>query len=71
MHEFELGIFRSFFIHLLRICHTLGMGTVQEVNARYILFIEWLCLPKAITAFGWFLLLDVVLFDDSAQTFLQ
>ncbi|KAF9472386.1 hypothetical protein BDN70DRAFT_900592 [Pholiota conissans] len=33
MHEFELGVWKSFFIHLVRIM--VAEGTVQELNQRY------------------------------------
>ena len=35
MHEFELGVFKSFFIHLLRILFAHGGGAISELNTRY------------------------------------
>ncbi|KAF9032624.1 hypothetical protein BJ165DRAFT_1535025 [Panaeolus papilionaceus] len=35
MHEFELGVFKSFFTHLLRIVHSLEDGSIQTVNERF------------------------------------
>jgi len=32
MHDFELGVFKSFFTHLIRILFVAGM--VQELNQR-------------------------------------
>jgi hypothetical protein len=32
MHEFELGVFKAFFIHLLRILHAHGDGAIQALN---------------------------------------
>lgn len=34
MHEFELGVFKAFFVHLLRILHARGNGAIQELNQR-------------------------------------
>ncbi|KAG9120337.1 hypothetical protein FRC07_004206 [Ceratobasidium sp. 392] len=35
MHEFELGVWKSVFVHLIRMVESLGLETVQELNARY------------------------------------
>ncbi|KAJ7777634.1 hypothetical protein DFH07DRAFT_976756 [Mycena maculata] len=35
MHEFELGVFKAFFIHLLRILHTQGENAVNTLNRRF------------------------------------
>ncbi|KAJ7687114.1 hypothetical protein B0H17DRAFT_1203783 [Mycena rosella] len=35
MHEFELGVFKSFFIHLLRILFAHGGGAISELNTRF------------------------------------
>ncbi|KAF9029873.1 hypothetical protein BJ165DRAFT_1359164 [Panaeolus papilionaceus] len=35
MHEFELGVFKSFFTHLLRILHSVGDGAIQTLNERF------------------------------------
>lgn len=32
LHEFELGVWKMFFIHLLRILYTQGTVTVQELD---------------------------------------
>jgi hypothetical protein len=34
MHEFELGTFKSVFIHLVRMCYSVGADTVHELDAR-------------------------------------
>ena len=39
LHEFELGVWKSVFIHLLRILTFLGQDKVVELNARYVLMI--------------------------------
>jgi hypothetical protein len=35
MHEFELGVWKSVFAHLMRILHVVGNDQVQELNKRY------------------------------------
>ena len=35
MHEFELGIWKALFMHLVRILVSHGDGTIQEFNRRY------------------------------------
>ncbi|KAJ7149300.1 hypothetical protein C8R43DRAFT_1128654 [Mycena crocata] len=35
MHEFELGVFKAFFIHLLRIFFAYGHGTISLLNERH------------------------------------
>lgn len=34
LHEFELGVWKAIFTHLMRILHAIG-DTVQELNKRY------------------------------------
>lgn len=34
MHEFELGVFKALFIHLIRICYAIGAHVVQILNER-------------------------------------
>ncbi|KAJ6548055.1 hypothetical protein B0H10DRAFT_2445882 [Mycena sp. CBHHK59/15] len=34
MHEFELGVFKAFFIHLLRILYAHGESAIQNLNIR-------------------------------------
>lgn len=34
MHEFELGVFKALFIHLIRICYAIGPHAVQILNER-------------------------------------
>lgn len=36
MHEFELGVWKAIFIHLIRIIFSLGNGAMQEFNNRYV-----------------------------------
>ena len=38
MHEFELGVWKSLFIHLIRILVAQGGTAIQEFNARYEVF---------------------------------
>ncbi|KAG8736218.1 hypothetical protein FRC10_009567 [Ceratobasidium sp. 414] len=35
MHEFELGVWKSVFVHLIRILESVGPDAVAELNARY------------------------------------
>ncbi|KIL55287.1 hypothetical protein M378DRAFT_173752, partial [Amanita muscaria Koide BX008] len=35
MHEFELGVWKAIFIHLMRILHANGSNSTQDLNARY------------------------------------
>ncbi|KAI0365862.1 hypothetical protein BV20DRAFT_1027357 [Pilatotrama ljubarskyi] len=35
LHEFELGVWKSTWIHLLRILYAVGEDTIQELNSRY------------------------------------
>jgi hypothetical protein len=35
LHEFELGVWKSTFTHLLRILIALGDGKIQELNKRF------------------------------------
>jgi hypothetical protein len=37
MHEFELGVFKDFLIHLIRLLFACGPGTVAEFDRRYVL----------------------------------
>ena len=34
MHEFELGVFKDFLIHLLRLLHACGPATIAEFDRR-------------------------------------
>ncbi|PPQ89051.1 hypothetical protein CVT25_006542, partial [Psilocybe cyanescens] len=35
LHEFELGVWKAIFIHLLRILYAYGHDTIQTLNSRY------------------------------------
>lgn len=35
MHEFELGVWKSVLLHLIRMLYTLGKDSVNEFNLRY------------------------------------
>jgi len=35
MHEFELGVWKATFTHLLRILYAQGGDSIQELNKRY------------------------------------
>lgn len=34
LHEFELGVWKAIFIHLLRILHAQGGTVIQDLNER-------------------------------------
>lgn len=36
MHEFELGIWKAIFIHILRLLVALGGDSIQEFDSRYV-----------------------------------
>ncbi|KAH9848677.1 hypothetical protein C2E23DRAFT_763412 [Lenzites betulinus] len=35
MHEFELGVWKSIWVHLLRLLYAVGEDTIQELNMRF------------------------------------
>jgi hypothetical protein len=35
LHEFELGVWKAIFTHLMRILHAIGGNAVQDLNQRY------------------------------------
>jgi hypothetical protein len=36
LHEFELGVWKAKFTHLMRILHAAGGDAVQKLNERYV-----------------------------------
>lgn len=36
MHEFDLGVFKAVFKHILRVLYALGGDRIQTLNARYV-----------------------------------
>jgi hypothetical protein len=36
LHEFELGVWKAVFIHLMRILYAAGGDTIQTLNERYV-----------------------------------
>jgi len=36
LHEFELGVWKAFFIHMMRILYAIGQDAIQELNFRYV-----------------------------------
>jgi hypothetical protein len=38
MHEFELGVWKHLFIHLLRILEAADKALINELNRRYVVF---------------------------------
>lgn len=41
MHEFELGVWKGTFIHLLRLLDAQGDEATQEFNRRYVIFLTF------------------------------
>jgi hypothetical protein len=41
LHDFELGVWKSVFIHLIRILYTLGVEKVQILNQRCIFTLQF------------------------------
>lgn len=37
MHEFELGVWKSLFIHLVRLLQTIDSSKIHEMDRRYVL----------------------------------
>lgn len=37
LHEFELGVWKSFFTHMMRILQAVGDNCLQRLNWRYVL----------------------------------
>jgi hypothetical protein len=35
LHEFELGVWKAIFTHMMRILHAIGGNVVQDLNQRY------------------------------------
>lgn len=35
LHEFELGVWKAVMIHLVRMLHSISLGTVNEMDSRY------------------------------------
>jgi len=40
LHEFELGVWKSVFTHLLRILHAIGGDVIQILNNRCVEFFK-------------------------------
>lgn len=41
LHEFELGVWKSVFTHLIRMLHAEGQESVTIMNGRYVLLMLW------------------------------
>jgi hypothetical protein len=41
LHEFELGVWKAFFTHLLRVLYAIGGDKIQELNSRYVTKINY------------------------------
>ena len=38
LHEFELGVWKAIFVHLIRILYAFGQDTIFQLNSRYVLY---------------------------------
>jgi purine-cytosine permease-like protein len=38
LHEFELGVWKAVYTHLMRILHAYGCDTIQILNERFVIF---------------------------------
>lgn len=36
LHEFELGVWKAIFAHLMRILYAMGDDSIQQLNDRYV-----------------------------------
>lgn len=73
MHEFELGVWKALFIHLLRMLNAADKALVHELDRRYVNHSlksnVVLQAFKGIKATGRFLALEVALLGVSQTTF--
>lgn len=44
MHEWQLGVWKALFAHLIRILHTQGYNAIVELNRRSVCHMSWLCI---------------------------
>ena len=74
MHEFELGVWKALFTHILRLLVALGNDSLQEFDSRYFFTLSnHYSLNNPINYFALdsarFLLLDVILSDVSVSMY--
>ncbi len=71
MHEFELGVWKKIFVHLLRILQSID-GATGRLDSRWVNFIGKATLASPLyTGFAPFLPLDVIQYEDSGTTCLK
>ena len=51
LHEFELGVWKAIFTHLLRILYAHGNGKIQELNKRYDVMTPYLFITDSIFSY--------------------
>jgi hypothetical protein len=71
LHELELGVWKDFFTHLLRILFSLGSEVIAELNRRCVWLLGFISGINIYTAFVKFPLLAAEPFDGSLQTSLH
>jgi hypothetical protein len=42
MHEFELGVWKAVFTHLMRVLHTYGHDTISNLNSRSVVEVSYI-----------------------------
>jgi hypothetical protein len=74
LHEFELGVWKALFIHLLRILHAANKTSISELNRRYVKFIvnnEYITTHAMLEAIGRYPLLAETPLDGFQLTSLK
>lgn len=70
LHEFELGVWKHLFIHLLRILACVNPGLLHELDRRYVeIVLQSSSAHYRYPDSGLFLHLGAILFVNSGQTF--
>lgn len=52
LHEFELGVWKAIFTHLMRIAHAAGGNAVKNLNWRYVFSIYQSLLTTGLSTTG-------------------
>lgn len=66
LHEFELGVWKAVFTHLMRVLYAVGGDKIQELNRRYVDESTMLCWLTKTSGFGKYLPLGVTQSGGSA-----
>jgi hypothetical protein len=72
LHEFELGVWKALFIHLLRILEAMNPALLHQLDQRYVCPLSlFVLIAHCDIATGRSQLLVEIRFEDSALTFLN